>query len=118
MGIGVEFSHHERGPSQSEISLRYTDAMTMADYTMTYRLVVKEVAVRHKVYATFKPKPHAGHTGSGMHVHLSLFRGSTNVYYDGKKPYHLSDETRAFIAGLMRHAPETMLVTNQWIKLV
>jgi glutamine synthetase len=115
MGIGVEFSHHEGGPSQSEISLRYTDALTMADYTMTYRLVVKEVALRHDVYATFMPKPHAEHNGSGMHVHLSLFRGSTNVFFDEKKQYHLSDVARAFIAGLMKHAPETMLVTNQWV---
>jgi glutamine synthetase len=115
MGIGVEFSHHEDGPSQSEISLRYTDALTMADNTMTYRLVVKEVALKHNVYATFMPKPLAEHNGSGMHVHLSLFRGGTNVFFDEDDPYHLSSIARSFIAGLMRHAPETMLVTNQWV---
>ncbi len=115
IGIGVEFSHHEGGPGQSEISLRYTDAMTMADYTMTYRLVVKEVALRHNVYATFMPKPHAGHNGSGMHIHLSLFRGDENAFFDEGMEYHLSDTGRAFVAGLMRHAPETMLVTNQWV---
>lgn len=115
MGIGVEFSHHEGGPGQSEISLRYTDALTMADNTMTYRLVVKEVALRHDVYATFMPKPLAGQNGSGMHIHLSLFRGDTNVFFDADDPYHLSSTARAFIAGLMHHAPETMLVTNQWV---
>jgi len=115
MGIGVEFSHHEGGPSQSEISLRYTDALTMADNTMTYRLVVKEVALRHDVYATFMPKPLADHNGSGMHVHLSLFRGDTNVFYDDSDDYHLSSIARSFIAGLMHHAPETILVTNQWV---
>lgn len=115
MGIGVEFSHHEAGPSQNEISLRYTDALTMADYMMTYRLVVKEIAIRHQVYATFMPKPYANHNGSGMHVHVSLFRGSTNAFYDKDEPYNLSPVARCFIAGLMRHAPETMLVTNQWV---
>lgn len=115
MGIGVEFSHHEDGPSQSEISLRYTDALTMADNTMTYRLVVKEVALKHNVYATFMPKPLAEHNGSGMHVHLSLFRGGTNAFFDEDDPDHLSSIARSFIAGLMRHAPETMLVTNQWV---
>tara|TARA_B100001750_G_C15460965_1_gene574264 strand:- start:81 stop:1430 length:1350 start_codon:yes stop_codon:yes gene_type:complete len=114
-GIDVEFIHHEGGPSQCEISLRYNDAMTMADNIMTYRLIVKEVALRHNVYATFMPKPHVGQNGSGMHLHLSLFRGDTNAFFDEKKEYHLSDTGRAFIAGLMRHAPETMLVTNQWV---
>ncbi|MBM3264516.1 MAG: glutamine synthetase [candidate division Zixibacteria bacterium] len=115
MGIGVELSHHEDGPSQSEISLRYTDALTMADSMMTYRLVVKEVALRHQVYATFMPKPHARHNGNGMHIHLSLFRGNTNAFYEEAEPYHLSETARRFIAGLMEHAPETMLVTNQWV---
>jgi glutamine synthetase len=115
LGIGVEYSHHEVAPSQHEIDMRYTDALTMADSVMTYRLVVKEVAVKYGVHATFMPKPVYGINGSGMHVHQSLFRGDRNAFFDTKDPYHLSKEARCFVAGLLKHAPEITAVCNQWI---
>ncbi len=115
MGIGVESSHHEAAPSQHEVDLRYTDALTMADSTMTCRLVVKEVAMAAGVYATFMPKPLAGENGSGMHTHLSLFRGERNAFFDADDSMHLSAVARGFIAGLLRHAREITLVTNQWV---
>ena len=115
MGIEVESSHHEVAPSQHEIALRYTDALTMADAVMTYRLLVKEVAMRHDVYATFMPKPLANENGSGMHLQLSLFRGEDNAFYDADDDLHISTVARQYIAGLLRHAPELMLLTNQWV---
>jgi glutamine synthetase len=115
MGIGVEYSHHEAAPSQHEIGLRYTDALTMADNAMTYRIVVKEVALANGVYATFMPKPLGGENGSGMHTHQSLFKGDTNAFFDDGDEYHLSAVARAYLAGLLRHAPEITLVTNQWV---
>jgi glutamine synthetase len=115
MGIGVEFSHHEVASSQHEIDMRYTDAMTMADNVMTYRLVVKEVAIKHGVYATFMPKPVFGINGSGMHVNQSLFKGDKNAFFESKDKYHLSDVARCYIAGLLRHAPEITAITNQWV---
>jgi glutamine synthetase len=115
MGIGVEYSHHEVAPSQHEIDMRYTDALTMADNVMTYRLVVKEVALRHGVYATFMPKPVFGINGSGMHVHQSLFKGEHNAFFDKNDEYHLSKVARSYIAGLLAHAPEITAVTNQWV---
>jgi len=115
MGIGVEYSHHEVAPSQHEIDLRYTDAFTMADSAMTYRLVVKEVALSHGVYATFMPKPLAGQNGSGMHTHMSLFKGDRNAFFDPNDTYHLSALAKGFTAGLLRHAHEITLVTAQWV---
>jgi len=115
LGVMVEASHHEVAPSQHEIDLRYTDALTMADSCMTYRLVVKEIALRHNVYATFMPKPLADENGSGMHVHQSLFRGERNAFFDAEDPYHRSAIARGYIAGLLRHAWEITLVTNQWV---
>lgn len=115
MGIGVESSHHEVAPSQHEIDLRYTDALTMADNAMTYRLVVKEIALQNGVYATFMPKPLKGHNGSGMHVHQSLFKGDRNVFHDKNDRYRLSKVARHYIAGLLRHAREISIVTNQWV---
>ncbi len=115
MGIHVEYSHHEVAPSQHEIDLHYADALTMADWTMTHRLTVKEVAIRSGVYATFMPKPIFGENGSGMHTHMSLFKGDTNAFFDAKDPHHLSDMAKAFIAGLIRHGREITLVTNQWV---
>ena len=115
MGIGVEYSHHEVAPSQHEIDMRYTDALTMADNVMTYRLVVKEVALRHGVYATFMPKPVFGINGNGMHVHQSLFKGERNAFFDKDDDYHLSKVARGYIAGLLKHAPEITAVTNQWV---
>ena len=115
MGIPVEYSHHEVAPSQHEIDLRYTDALTMADTVMTYRLVVKEIAQRHGVYATFMPKPLPGVNGSGMHTHQSLFREGKNAFFKDNDPWKLSKIARLYIAGLMRHAREITLVTNQWV---
>jgi len=114
MGIGVEYSHHEVAPSQHEIDLRYTDALTMADSAMTYRLVVKEVALKHQCYATFMPKPLYEENGSGMHTHQSLFRGDENAFFDASAGDHLSTVARQFIAGLLEHAREITVVTNQW----
>jgi len=115
MGIGVEYSHHEVAPSQHEIDMRYTDALTMADSVMTYRLVVKQVALNHGVYATFMPKPIFGQNGSGMHVHQSLFKDGRNAFFDKNDPYHLSKTARSFVAGLLKHAPEISAVTSQWV---
>ena len=115
MGIGVKYSHHEAAPSQHEIDFRYTDALTMADNVMTYRLVVKEIAFKHGVYASFMPKPLAGRNGSGMHINMSLFQGERNAFFDARDPLHLSKAARHFIAGLLRHAPELTLVLNQWV---
>ncbi len=115
MGIGVESSHHEAAPSQHEIDLRYTDALTMADNAITYRLVVKEIAMKNGVYATFMPKPLKGENGSGMHVHQSLFKGDVNVFHDKNDKNHLSKTARQYIAGLLKYAPEMTIVTNQWV---
>jgi glutamine synthetase len=115
MGIGVEYSHHEVAPSQHEIDMRYTDALTMADSVMTYRLVVKQVAINHDVYATFMPKPVFGINGSGMHVHQSLFKGDKNAFFDPKGKYYLSKAARSYVAGLLKYAPEITAVNNQWI---
>jgi glutamine synthetase len=115
MGIAVEASHHEVAPSQHEIDLRYTDALEMADNCMTYRLVVKEVALAQGVYATFMPKPLANENGSGMHVHQSLFRGDRNAFFDPNDKNHLSALCKSYIAGLLRHAREITIATNQWV---
>ncbi|MBN2185990.1 MAG: type I glutamate--ammonia ligase [Dehalococcoidia bacterium] len=115
MGIGVEYCHHEAAPSQHEIVLRYTDALTMADNVMTYKLVVKQVAQEHGVYATFMPKPVFDVNGSGMHVHMSLFKGNRNAFFDENDPYHLSKTAKHFAAGLLKHAPEITSITNQWV---
>ncbi|MGA2465245.1 MAG: glutamine synthetase family protein [Thermodesulfobacteriota bacterium] len=115
LGILVEYTHHEVAPSQHEIDLKYTDALTMADSTMLYRLVVKEVALKNNVYASFMPKPIYGVNGSGMHTHQSLFQGKKNAFFDPKDKYHLSEIAKRYIAGLMKHAREITLVTNQWV---
>ena len=115
MGIPVKYSHHEAAPSQHEIDLQYTDALTMADSVMTARLVVKEIALERGAYATFMPKPLADVNGSGMHTNLSLFKGDRNAFYESSDPLRLSDLARSFISGLLRHGPELTLVTNQWV---
>ena len=115
MGVGVESSHHEAAQSQHEIDLRYTDALTMADNAITYRLVVKEIALKNGVYATFMPKPLKGENGSGMHVHQSLFKKDKNAFYDAHDKNHLSKTAKHYIAGLLKYAPEMSLVTNQWV---
>ena len=106
LGIPVEYTHHEVGPSQHEIDMRFADGLDMADRTMTYRIAVKEVAMAHGYYATFMPKPLFGENGSGMHTHQSLFQGDTNAFYDADDQYHLSDVAKSFIAGQLKHARE------------
>ncbi len=115
MGIPIEYSFHEDSPSQHEIDLRYTDALTMADNVMTFRLVVREIALERGAYATFMPKPLAGVQGSGMHTHLSLFEGDVNAFHDPGDEYRLSKVGRSFIAGLLVHAREITAVTNQLV---
>src|SRR5215216_2337620 len=115
MGVGVESSHHEGAPSQHEVDLRYTDALTMADSILTCRLVVKEVAMAGGVYATFMPKPLQGENGSGMHCHMSLFKREANAFFDHDDPLRMSVVARGFTAGLLRHAREITPVTNQWV---
>jgi glutamine synthetase len=115
MGIPVEHAQHEDAPSQHEIDLRYTDALTMADTVMTVRLVAKELAAQEGIFASFMPKPLAGVQGSGMHTHLSLWEGERNAFIDEDNPYGLSPIARQFIAGLLRHAREITAVTNQWV---
>jgi glutamine synthetase len=115
MGISVEFSHHEGGPGQQEIDLRYADALSTADNIMTFRQVVKQVALMQGMYASFMPKPFTEFPGSGMHTHLSLFEGDRNAFYEAGAQFELSSTGRAFIAGLLRHAPEITAVTNQWV---
>jgi len=115
MGIAVDKSHHEVATSQHEIDMCYTDALTMSDSVMTYRLVVKEFAMKRGVYATFMPKPVFGINGSGMHVHQSLFKGNRNAFFDEGGPYHLSKIALSFVAGLLKYAPVFTAVTNQWV---
>jgi glutamine synthetase len=115
MGIGVEYSHHEVAASQHEIDMRYTDALTMADSVMSYRLVVKQVALKHGVYATFMPKPVFGVNGSGMHVHQSLFKDGKNAFHDLNDPYHLSKTAKSYVAGLLKHGPAITAITSQWV---
>jgi len=115
MGISVEYSHHEVAPSQHEIDLRYMDALTMADAAMTYRLTVKEIALKHGIYATFMPKPLFGQNGNGMHTHQSLFEDEVNTFFNPKDKYHLSKKGKSYIAGLLKHAREICLVVAQWV---
>jgi glutamine synthetase len=115
MGIPVEYSFHENGPSQHEIDLRYTDALTMADNVMTFRTIVRQVAQDLGVHATFMPKPISGAFGSGMHTHMSLFEGDVNAFHDPGDSYGLSKVAKCFIAGLLHHAKEITAVTNQTV---
>jgi glutamine synthetase len=115
LGIPVECSHHEVAPSQHEIDLKYSDALTMADRVILCKLVIKETAQRERVHATFMPKPIYGENGSGMHCHQSLLQDGRNLFYDVKDPMHLSANGRSYIEGLLRHAREFTLVTDQWV---
>ncbi len=116
MGIPVEYSHHEVGNSQHEIDLRANDALAMADAVMTYKLVVKEIAIKHGVYASFMPKPMNGQPGSGMHIHLSLFdEDGANAFYDGADAEGLTPVAKSFMAGVLAHAREMSLITNQFV---
>jgi glutamine synthetase len=115
MGIPIEYVHHEVGPSQHEIDMRFSDALAMADHTVTYRLIVKEIAKKSGYHATFMPKPIFGENGSGMHTHQSLFKDGRNAFFDGDDQWHLSAEGKAFIAGQLRHAREISAVFAQWV---
>jgi glutamine synthetase len=115
MGIPVEYAHHEVGPSQHEIDVRYASALSMADHVLTYRLIVKEIAAKYGVYATFMPKPIFGENGAGMHTHMSLFTDGHNTFFDGDDKWHLSEVAKAFIAGQLRHARELSAVFAQWV---
>ena len=115
VGIPIEYHHHEVAPSQHEIDMRYAPALEMADHTITYRLIVKEIAATHGVYATFMPKPLFGENGSGMHTHMSLFKDGRNQFFSQDEAYHLSPAGRAFIAGLLHHARELSAVFAQWV---
>ena len=115
MGVSVEFSHHEGAPGQQEIDLRYADALSTADNIMTFRHVIKEVALEQGFYASFMPKPFTDHPGSGMHTHVSLFKGEENAFYDANAELNLSEVGRQFVAGILKHASEITAVTNQWV---
>jgi glutamine synthetase len=115
MGISVEFSHHEGAPGQQEIDLRYADALSTADNIMTFRHVIKEVALEQGFYASFMPKPFTDHPGSGMHTHVSLFEGENNAFFDASAEFNLSKTGRSFIAGILKHAAEMTAITNQWV---
>ena len=115
MGVSVEFSHHEGAPGQQEIDLRYADALSTADNVMTFRHIIKEVALNQNFHASFMPKPFTEFPGSGMHTHISLFQGERNAFYEEGKEDQLSDIARSFIAGIIKHAPEFIAVTNQWV---
>jgi glutamine synthetase len=115
IGIPVECSHHEVAPSQHEIDLRYQEALVMGDFAMLYRFIVKELALEAGAYASFMPKPMFGQNGSGMHTHMSLFKGDKNAFFDANDPYHLSALARSFMAGILTHVREMTLVLNQWV---
>ena len=115
MGIPIEYHHHEVGPSQHEIDMRFAPALEMADHTITYRLIVKEIAKKAGYHATFMPKPIFGENGSGMHTHQSLFTDGRNAFFDGDDQWHLSAAGKAFIAGQLRHAREIAAIFAQWV---
>ncbi len=112
MGFEVEASHHEVAPGQHEIDFKYNDALTTADSLATFRFVVRTVAQRHGLHASFMPKPIYGINGSGMHTHMSLFRGEENAFYDPDSKYGLSEVALSYIAGIMKHAPAFTAITN------
>ncbi|MEY2841648.1 MAG: hypothetical protein RLY74_789 [Actinomycetota bacterium] len=114
-GVSVEFSHHEGAPGQQEIDLRYADALSTADNIMTFRHLIKEVALSQGIYASFMPKPLSEHPGSGMHTHISLFKGEENAFFQSGSEDQLSPTARSFLAGIVKHAPEFVAVTNQWV---
>lgn len=115
LNIRVEYSHHEVAPSQHEIDLRYDEALRMADNVITYKTIVKQIALTNGVYATFMPKPIAGINGSGMHVHQSLFSNGKNTFFDAKDPLFLSKTAKHYIAGILCNVKEICSITNQWV---
>src|SRR6185436_8226125 len=115
LGIHVEYSHHEVGPSQHEVDMRFEDALKMCDNCMTYRITVKEYAMKYGFYATFMPKPLFGENGSGMHTHQSLFKDGRNAFFDPNDQYYLSEIAKSFIAGQLKHAREISALFAQWV---
>ena len=115
MGVSVEFSHHEGAPGQQEIDLRDADALTTADNIMTFRHVIKEIALDQGFHASFMPKPFTEHAGSGMHTHFSLFKGEANAFHEEGAELQLSAVGKSFIAGILKHAREFTAITNQWV---
>ena len=115
LGVKVEYSHHEVSQSQHEVDLRYTDALAMADNVVTHRFVARQVAQANNIHISFMPKPVFGVNGSGMHVHMSLFKGTKNLFFDARSPMNISDTARHYVAGLLRYASELTAVTNQWV---
>jgi glutamine synthetase len=115
MGIPVKHSHHEVGAGQHEIDLRHTNALTMADSIITFKVIAKELAAPQGAYATFMPRPFGDRHGSGMHTHMSLFKGDDNAFFDENDEKNLSETGKHFLAGLMRHAADICVVTNQWV---
>ena len=115
LGVQVEYSHHEVSQSQHEVDLRYTDALAMADNVVTHRFVARQVAQANNIHISFMPKPVFGVNGSGMHVHLSLFKNGRNLFFDARSPMNISDTARHYVAGLLNHASELTAVTNQWV---
>ena len=115
MGIAIDCSHHEVAPSQSELAPHYDNALTMADNLLTLKVITKEVARKYGYSASFMPKPVFGENGSGMHVHMSLFKSGENAFFDVKDPFLLSATARYFAAGILAHCRELTAVCNQWV---
>jgi glutamine synthetase len=112
MGFEVEAAHHEVAQGQHEIDFRYEDALTTADHLSTFKFVVRNIAVRHGLHATFMPKPIFGQNGSGMHTHQSLFKDGENAFYDEEDPDGLSQVMRHYVGGLLTHSRALCAVTN------
>ncbi|MDO4941370.1 MAG: type I glutamate--ammonia ligase [Lachnospiraceae bacterium] len=115
MGFEIEASHHEVAPAQHEIDFKYTNALKTADNIMTFKLVVKSIAKRHGLYASFMPKPVSNVDGSGMHINMSLWKNGKNIFADSKGHLGISKEGYHFLAGILRYAPEMTLITNPLI---
>ncbi len=112
MGMKIECEHHEVAPSQHEIDIRYCEALKMAEHVQTYKAVVKEIARKHGIYATFMPKPIFGENGSGMHTHMSFFKNGKNAFFDSNDIHNISKNGKSYIAGILKHARSFCSVTN------
>ena len=112
MGFEIEASHHELAPGQHEIDFKYSDAMDIADKIVTFKLVVRSIAQRHGLHATFMPKPIFGIAGSGMHLNQSLMKNGDNAFFDPQSPDGLSRECLYYVGGLMCHAKAITAVVN------
>jgi glutamine synthetase len=115
MGVEIDYSHHEVAPSSHELDLRYGNALSIADDLLTVKVITKEVARKHGYIASFMPKPVFGENGSGMHVHMSLFKGKENAFFDANDPFLLSKTARYFAAGVLTYCREITAICNQWV---